>query len=80
MTIEKYLDCTGEYDDVSHSYRMYQVPIYSVPLNKKEFCRPFSSLDTKEGKKDLPLCGNYYDHKTCNRCVDTAKKLYKMNH
>lgn len=78
--IEKQLECIGEYNEGSHSYEVYDIPIYAIPLNKKGFCRAFSHVDTKDGGKKVPLCVNFHNHKSCNRCVTNAKIVYKLNH
>lgn len=78
--ILKYIECTGEYDELTHSYEVYRIPIYDIPLNKKGFCKPFIQMETKDGIKNIPRCSDYFRHRSCSKCVESAKKLYKSNH
>jgi hypothetical protein len=78
--VEKKLECIGEYIDGSLGYEVYEIPIYAIPINKKAFCKPYTTLETKGGTKTIPLCNDAKNSKNCNKCVDTAKKLYRMNH
>lgn len=77
--ILKKLQCSGDYSDDLHGYEMYEVPIYDIPINKKNFCKPFTTMEGKAGTKTIALCKNSKDSKTCNICVDTAKQLANMN-
>lgn len=54
-----------------------EVPIYKIPLNKKGFCKPTVSIETKDGPKVIQRCQYAGSEKTCARCVINAKKLYK---
>lgn len=83
----KKLKLQGEYKgmiqdmhgDTTATFDEYEVTIYDVPINKKEFCKPYSQIETKDGTKTVSVCANSNRSSTCNVCVNTAKKLYKMN-
>lgn len=78
--IVKYIECLGNYDELSYGNEVYRVPIYAIPLNKKGFCKPFVQMETKDGIKNVPICSDYFRSKTCSKCVKEAKKLFKGNH
>jgi len=75
----KHLECVGEYRG-DGNYEVYFLPIYAIPLKKKEYCKPYATIETKNGTKTVELCGNAKNSKTCNKCVNTARKLFTMNH
>jgi hypothetical protein len=77
--ILKRVECTGEYNEASHSYEVYDIPIHAIPINKKNFCRPVTTMEGKAGTKTINLCKNAPTAKTCNICVATAKQIFKMN-
>jgi len=77
--ILKKLQCTGDYIEDSQGYEIYEIPIYAIPINKKNFCKPFTTLESKTGTKTIALCKNAKTAKMCNICIDTAKQLSKMN-
>jgi hypothetical protein len=52
-----------------------KVPIYSIKFNKKNFCKPFKQMETKDGIQDVPCCSNYMNSKYCNKCIKIAKEL-----
>jgi len=73
----------GMYQDMhgktTPTYDEYEVVIYDIPINKKEFCKPYSQIETKDGTKTVPVCTNANRSNSCNICVNTAKSIYKMN-
>jgi len=69
-----------QYLDENKEWRIKDVPIYAIPINKKGYCKPFVEMENKKGEVNrIPICAEYYNQKYCNKCVNTAKKLYRMN-
>jgi hypothetical protein len=56
-----------------------KVPIYKVPLNKKGYCKPTVTIETKEGPKVIQRCQYAGKGRSCSVCVGLAKKIYKSN-
>jgi hypothetical protein len=71
-------DYQGMVNDVA-TWDEYEVPIYDIPINKKNYCRPFTQMETKDGIRNVPACANFNKANSCNVCVNTAKQIAKMN-
>lgn len=80
--IKKKLMLQGEYqgmvNDVA-TFDVYEVPIYDIPINKENYCRPFTQMETKEGLRNVPACINFNKSGNCSICVKTAREIEKLN-
>ena len=77
--ILKTLTLNGEYLG-DGNFETYRIAIYSIPLNKKGFCKTHSEVENRKGEiEHKPICKNYNNKAYCNECVNLAKQIYKMN-